>query len=569
MTQCKVTLLVVALLTHSFAYPNNSQSEDTRPNILWLVLEDMSPTLPAYGDHTIETPNISRLANEGVTYTNVYSTSGVCAPSRAALALGMYPSAIGANHMRTTSYTEVTGLPKYEAVPPPEARMLSHYLRNLGYYTSNNHKTDYQFRHPQDAWDESSVYAHWRNRPDNTPFFSVFNFTTTHESGLFEPYGIREIESRHYFSDNVGRIAKLPTSPNAKTDETNTPTHLSKNTKFDIPPYLPDTPAVQRDYWKMYNNLAESDRQIGAVLEQLEQDGLLDSTIIVFYSDHGGPLPRQKRLIYDSGLKVPLIVRYPDGRYSGTTDEQLVSFVDFAPTTIQMAGGEIPAHMHGQSFVDSSSQRRYIHAAADRFDAFTDSIRAVRDERFKYIRNYRPDQAYYLPVAYRERIPTMQELLRLKDAGKLTVEQALWFRESKPNEELFDTLADPHELKDLSQNPKYAEKLTELRSEMDRWLTEIGDDPELPESQLVSKLWQGKDSKPKTEAPTVSTTEGLLHASCQTEGATIGYKIIANGYEPKSWETYHKPLRLPESSSVIFFAHRIGYQPSGEVRYSQ
>jgi len=169
-----------------------------RPNILWLVTEDMGPYIAAFGDSTIQTPNLSRLASEGVIYPNLYSTSGVCAPSRAAIATGMYPSSIGANHMRTNSNMDKTGLPAYEAVPPDEVKMISELLRMNGYYCTNNYKQDYQFKRPATAWDESSPYAHWRNREENQPFFSIFNFTETHESGLFEPYGFRHIETRHY-----------------------------------------------------------------------------------------------------------------------------------------------------------------------------------------------------------------------------------------------------------------------------------------------------------------------------------------------------------------------------------
>ncbi len=536
-------------------------NQEQKPNILWIVLEDMSPILPDFGDTTIATPNISSLAKEGVKYTNVYSTSGVCAPSRAALALGMYPSAIGANHMRTTSNTDVTGLPKYAAVPPPEAKMLSQYMRQQGYYATNNLKTDYQFRAPKNAWDESGPYAHWRNRANGQPFYAVVNFTTTHESGLFEPYGVRHIESRHYFSDDAARIASLPQHHSQKTSEQQTPIHVDPNLDFPIPPYLPDTPTVRRDLWKMYNNLAEADRQVGAVLEQLKQDGLYDQTIIVFYSDHGGPLPRQKRLIYDSGLKVPMIIRFPNAEGAGKVDDQLISFIDFAPTTLDMVEADIPQHMHGESFVDEI-EREYIHAAGDRFDEYTDVIRAVKNSRFKYIRNYRPEQGYYLPLAYREKIPTMQELLKLRDAGQLTPHQAQWFRQSKPKEELFDTLSDPHELNNLATEPKYQQVLANLSAEMDRWLAEVGDQPELAEADLINTLWGGKDTKPVTAPIKLEVKNGFAHISSQTKGASISYKVISNNYEPMAWQIYDEPFAVSAGQSVKAIAHRIGFEES-------
>ncbi|MFD0796586.1 sulfatase [Maribacter chungangensis] len=537
-----------------------------RPNILWLVTEDMGAYLPSFGDSTIVTPNLSRLAAEGVVYPNLYSTSGVCAPSRAAIATGMYPSGIGANHMRTTSYTEVTGLPKYGAVPPPEVRMISELLRTDGYYCTNNYKTDYQFKAPMTAWDKSSPYAHWRNRGEGQPFFSVMNFTETHESGLFEPYGHRYIEQRHHQSGNrdfTWKEGRLP--------EEDTPTHLSKDSKFTIPPYLPDTEVVRRDMWKLYNNIAEMDAQIGAVLKQLEEDGLLENTIIFFYGDHGGPLPRQKRLIYDSGLNTPMIVRFPHKINAGTKDEKLLSFIDFAPTLLSLTGTNPPAHIQGQAFLGkykATDERKYIHAAADRFDGYTDAIRAVRDERFKYIRNYRPEQGYYLPIDYREKIPTMQELLRLRDAGELDSVQMQWFRKTKDPEELFDCLNDPHELHSLANDPQYATKLKELQNEMDRWITEIGDQPNLPEKELLSQLWKGAEKQPITATPNINKQGTSVSLACATVGASIGYKIIlADEKTPMAWSVYHEPFQLPEGAKVIAKAHRIGFVPSSLVEH--
>ncbi len=530
------------------------------PNILWLVTEDMGHYIPSFGDSTIVTPHLSKLASEGVIYPNLYSTSGVCAPSRAAIATGMYPSSIGANHMRTTSYTEITGLPKYGAVPPPEVKMISELLRKEGYYCSNNLKTDYQFKEPVTAWDESSPYAHWRNREKDQPFFAVFNFTNTHESGLFEPYGYRNIETRHYHSgDRNYKWGK------GKIKESEMQIHVSKDTKFKVPPYLPDNEVVQRDLWKLYNNIAEMDQQVGAVLKQLKDDGLLENTIIMFYGDHGGPLPREKRLIYDSGLKTPMIVRFPEKINAGSKFNNLVSFVDFAPTLLSLINQKPPSYMQGQAFLgtyQSKKPRKYIHAAADRFDGFTDAIRAVKDKQFKYIRNYRPEQGYYLPVTYRERISSMQELLRLKKEGKLNDAQKQWFREKKPKEELFDCINDPFELNNLANDSKYKEKLNELSTEMDRWLAEIGDDPNLPEKELVAKLWNGNDTKPETAKPVATVKNNKITITCKTEGASIGYKI-----NPKatSWEVYSEPFQIKPEDKLIVKAHRIGYVPSKSI----
>ncbi|WP_237340639.1 sulfatase [Wenyingzhuangia fucanilytica] len=542
-----------------------------KPNILWLVTEDMGAYIPPFGDTTVETPNLSRLAKEGVIYPNLYSTSGVCAPSRAAIATGMYPSSIGANHMRVNSNMKQTGLKAYESVPPSEVKMISELLRMNGYYCSNNYKEDYQFRAPVTAWDESSPYAHWRNRKKDQPFYAVFNFTETHESGLFEPYGFRNIETRHYYEGDTTYVWKQNGLPDAKNrfSEEDTPKHLPKNTKFNIPPYLPDTKEVRNDMWKLYNNIAEMDKQVGAVLKQLEEDGLLENTIIFFYGDHGGPLPREKRLIYDSGLNTPMIIRFPYQKNAGTKDNQLISFVDFAPTLLSLIGVEPPKYMQGKAFLGkykSEKERKYIHAAADRFDEVTDVIRAVRDSQFKYIRNYRPEQGYYLPLAYREKIPSMQELLRLRDEGKLNDVQMQWFRDHKPKEELFDCKEDPFELVNLADKPEYNQKLQELSKEMDRWLTTIHDDPNLPEEKLIEKLWNGKENQPVTATPKITTLNNKVILNCKTKGASIGYKIKeANGIYPKSWTVYQEAFTLPKNSTLLVKAHRIGFKASKTV----
>ncbi|MGQ1783657.1 sulfatase family protein [Saccharicrinis sp. GN24d3] len=536
-----------------------------RPNILWLVTEDMGPWLPAFGDSTVLTPNLSRLAEEGIIYPNLYSVSGVCAPSRSAIATGMYPTGMGTNNMRTGSNTEQTGLKKYEGVPSSDVRMVSELLRVNGYYCTNNYKEDYQFRAPCTAWDESSPYAHWRNRKKGQPFYAIFNFTETHESGLFEPYGYRYIETRHY---QAGDTSYKWASGRMTEEETSV--HLSKNTEFKIPPYLPQNEVTHRDMYKMYNNIVEMDRQVGAVLKQLEDDGLLENTIIFFYGDHGGPLPRQKRLIYDSGLNTPMIIRFPNKQLAASKDNQLISFVDFAPTLLSLAGITPPDYMQGQAFLGDDREievRKYIHAAADRFDEVTDCLRAVRDKQFKYIRNYRPEQGYYLPLAYREQIPAMQELLRLRDAGKLDSIQMQWFRKTKPKEELFDCENDPYELNNLADNPDYKEKLMELRTEMDRWIKEIGDQPNLPEAELIEQLWKGSKEQPQTAKPLIEFKDGKITITCATEGASIGYKVIDQGGNvPQSWTVYQKPFGVAKGASLMVKAHRIGYKASQVVK---
>lgn len=521
-----------------------------KPNILWLVAEDLSPVIPAFGDSTIATANLSRLAAEGVRYTHVFSPSGVCAPSRAALATGMYPTAIGAQHMRTGPWwlgrptPEVLeavskympeGVEPYEAMPPPEVTMLSEYLRKLGYYTTNNQKEDYQFVKPATAWDDSSPQAHWRNREPGQPFFSVFNFEVTHESRIW-----------------------------AKAED---PLLVPDTLDVPVPPYLPDTEVVRNDLRRMYSNIREMDAQVGQLLDELEADGLLEDTIIFWYTDHGGPMPRQKRAVYDSGLQVPMIIRFPDRWRAGQADDRLISFIDFLPTLLSIAGQQPPDYLHGRAFLGdyAAEEREYIHAAADRFDEFYDTIRAVRDRRYKYIRNFRPDKGYYLPLSYREQMPAMQEMLRLRDAGRLDSAETLWFRQQKPKEELFDTQSDPYELNNLAEDPAHADKLNELREEYERWAEEVPDFGLMPEQAYLDLIWPDRE-QPVTMPPKSSWEDGKLRLESATNGASIGYQVLEKDERPgHTWEVYEEPFTAVPDRHIVAVAHRIGYQPSDTV----
>lgn len=522
-----------------------------KPNILWIVAEDLSPVLPSFGDSTIATPNLSRLAAEGVRYTNFYSPSGVCAPSRAAIALGMYPTRTGANHMRTGPWFTFNvpqatlermarywppGIPLYEAMPPAGVHMHSHYLRQAGYYCTNNAKEDYQFRREMTAWDESNKKAHWRNRKPGQPFFSIFNINVTHESQIW-----------------------------ARAEDS---LWVSEDLDVPVPPYLPDNEIGKRDVRRMYSNIKMMDYRVGEILAELEADGLLDSTIIFWYTDHGGPLPRQKRLLYDSGLRVPMIVRFPNKQWANTVDSQMLSFIDLKPTMLSLTGQEPPGYLDGQAWLGafaSAQPRTFIHGAADRFDEVYDQVRAVRNNRFKYIRYYNLDQPYYLPVSYREQMPIMQELLRMHQAGKLNEIQAQWFRPTKVPEELFDTQSDPHELNNLANNPEYQSQLLTLRTEMDRWLSAFEDRGAIPEPEYIEQIWPG-GKQPASQTPEFKLIDNHLVLNTSTEGAAIGYQWLNPGEEPsETWTIFQDPIKAKPGKVLIARAHRIGYLPSGAL----
>ncbi len=515
-----------------------------RPNILWIVVEDQSPNIPAFGDSTVVTPTLNRLAAEGVCYDYFYSAHPVCAPARASIITGRYANSIGASHMRTGPWfaANITqeiiqnykALPEgnipYEAVPPKEVKMFTEYLRAAGYYCSNNAKEDYQFRKTMTAWDESSNMAHWRNRPKGKPFFSVFNIGVTHESRIW-----------------------------AKAKDS---LWVPKNLEVPVPPYLPNTETGRKDVRRMYSNILEMDAQTAKILQELKADGLLDSTIVVWYTDHGGPLPRQKRLLYDSGTKVPMIIRFPNGEFAGMRDDRMVSFIDLAPTMLSLVGIKPPDYMQGTAFLGEylrTEEPEFIFGAADRFDEFTDNIRSVRDKQFRYIKNYNPEKPLYADVAYRKNMPIMRELLRLKEENQLTVAQALWFERPRPEEELYDVINDSYEVHNLAQLPEYREKLLSLRKACSNWVGRINDTGLRPEQELIDMFWPNGE-QPNTSNPELEHSNGTITISCATEGASIGYQIV--GADQEGWTVYIKPFSVKGGTTIKAVAHRLGYKRS-------
>ena len=507
-----------------------------KPNILWITCEDQMPSLGSFGDPVSKTPNLDKLASEGVRFTNTFSTAGVCAPSRATLITGMYQNSIGTLHMRTLGASEFRPVPSYSAVIPEYVKCYSEYLRESGYYCTNNSKQDYQFIPPVTAWDESSNKAHWKNRNKDQPFFSIFNITICHESGMWRN------------KDHPLRVAPADVV---------------------VPPYYPDNEVVRKELARNYSNLYEMDSIAGAFINELEAEGLLENTIIFFYSDHGGPLPRQKREIYDTGLKVPMIIRFPNKQMAGEVVDELISFVDFAPTLLSLTNIKIPDHLQGQAFLgkEQAPPRKYIYAARDRLDDEYDMVRGIRDKRFKFFRNYQPEKPYIMDIEYRLQMDLMNELIRAHEAGELNEAQELWFAQSKPEEELYDLEVDPHELNNLIDNPQYKEKADELRTELKKWMDDIEDVGFTPEIEMISEMWDGKETPPLTESPILTISETKVSIDCATPGASIGYKVIREGQEPDSWQVYTGPFELKMDDILKFQAHRIGYEPSQIQEY--
>jgi len=516
------------------------------PNILWISCEDISPRLGCYGDPVARTPNLDRLAEQGMRFTKVFTSAPVCAPCRSGIITGMYQTSIGTQHMRTTHKGE--GLPTpYSAVPPPYVKTFTEYLRAEGYYCTNNSKTDYQFTPPITAWDESSNQAHYRNRPDKEqPFFAVFNLTMTHES-------------RNWLAPEV-------TDP----------------TTVEVPPYCPDTMVVRKDIARLYDNIADMDKRAGEILQELEDEGLADDTIVFFWSDHGDGLPRAKRWVYDSGTHIPMIVRWPGHIEPGSVNDDLISSIDFGPTVLSLGGAIIPMHMQGQAFLGLQAKppREYVFSARDRFDESYDMVRSVRDEKYRYIRNFYPEKPYIIWVPYRNRGPAMQEMLRLHAEGKLEGPQKLWFSNKRPPEELYDCEADPHQINNLADEPDYHEILERMRKVLDDWRRDTKDMGDISEEAMVHQMWPGgvqpKTAQPKfipnapsnrgTSPQNGGTFTGPITVSiyCATQGASIAYttETDANPH----WLLYTGPIRLTEGATLLRAkAIRYGYEESEEA----
>ena len=530
-----------------------------RPNIMLMVVEDLGPRIGTYGDPLARTPNIDRLAEDGVRFSRVFTTSGVCAPSRAALITGMHQQAIGAQHMRTSSFgrtregalgTFSTPGPAYEAVPPPFVKAFPERLRAAGYFTMNNAKTDYQFGEPFTVWDRNGDAVSLADRDPEKPFFFMLSHFGTHESGMFRRGFADRFEwSEQVFAQNDARLARL----RERTDPA----------QVEVPAYLPDTAQVRRDIAQHYDNIALMDRWVGERLEELRAQDLLDNTVVIWTTDHGDGLPRAKRSIYDSGLRVPFIVRLPNRDRAGTVDTRLVSFVDIAPTLLALAGAPIPTHLHGQDFLEKAApRRRYVHAARDRLDELPDRSRAVRDSRFKYIRNYLPDRPLLGPLHFRENLAAMAELRRLHRERALAPALARYLEPSRPPEELYDLAEDPDEMRNRVDDPAYRDDLRRLRGELDRWLNEVGDLSVQPELDMVTRLmWPGGE-QPVTQAPVFAVDCGgstpNVELRAATPGSSLGWRYAGAPF----WSLYEGPRQATPGARLEAKAVRYGYRES-------
>jgi arylsulfatase A-like enzyme len=442
-----LTLVVAGILVGACG----ERAPGDRPNILWITSEDNGQHLGAYGDAFAGTPNLDRLASHGMIYSYAWSNAPVCAPARTAIISGMYPTGTGSEHMRSLVRL------------PGEMKFYPGYLREAGYYCTNNVKEDFNLEKPDGTWDESSDRAHWRNRRRDQPFFSIFNFTTTHE----------------------GQIRSRPHTP------------VSDPARVPIPAYHPDTPEVRADWAQYYDMMTAMDARAGEVLDELAADGLAEDTIVFYYGDHGPGMPRSKRWPYDSGLRVPLIVHIPEKFLhlappewrAGSVSDRMVAFVDLGPTVLSLAGLEPPGHMQGRPFLGEyrTPDPEYLHGFRGRMDERYDLVRSVRDTRYVYIRNYMPHRIYGQFIHYMFETPTTQAWKRLFDEGKLEPPQT-YFWEPKAPEELYDLETDPDEVNNLAGSPEHRAILERLRGVQREHALRIRDLGFLPEAEMHARL---------------------------------------------------------------------------------
>ena len=541
---------LLAILLVGFTLPTGAATQK-QPNILLLMAEDMSSRVGAFGDPVAVTPNIDTLAQQGVRYTNTFTTAGVCAPSRAAHILGMHQISTGTQHMRTSRLG-------YLSVPAPAVKAYPELLRAAGYYTFTDEKLDYQFSGaragtgPFTIWDTENT-RDWSGRSQQQPFFGLINFQVTHETGVFTPLGNMP-HSRTHFIVQLMRWWMLDSVE----------TGIVKPESLVLEPYYPDTPVVREDIARHYGNIAHMDGEVGRILQRLEDEGLADSTIVIWTTDHGDGLPRAKRELHDSGIKVPMVIRWPEayrpeGVESGQIDSRLISFVDLAPTVLKLAGVTLPRYLHGRDFTNPETpERQYIYASRDRIDEVPDRQRAVRDARFKYIRSWHPKLPEGHPLAFRDNINMVREMRALYSEGGLNQDQRLWF-EPSGTERLYDLQSDPFEIVDVSGDPDYAAELKRMRAALDERLAQVGDWSDTDESAMVEGF-APQGERQVTDAPTIEVANGVLIARQTSKGSSIGYRLD-NG----SWQLYTGQVDVSGALQIEVKAVRYGWNESEVV----
>lgn len=427
----RLTCLGAAMVTCAGVAPGLSQPVERRPNILWITIEDWCPDLSCYGTKGIHTPHVDELAAEGIRFTRAFTTAPVCSASRSAMMTGFHQ-----NYIRANQHREHSKQPLPHGIKP-----IPHLFREAGYFTAlMSWKTDCNFEPNKRL--ELFMGDDWSERKPGQPFFARVTFGGTHRAWARDPV--------------------RPVDPAA----------------VEIPPYYPDTPLVRRDWANGYEAMQLVDRQIGELLQRLADEGLAENTIVFFIGDHGRCHIRGKQFLYDGGIRIPMIMRWPGKVAPGTVSRDLVMSIDICATILDAAGITPPVPLHGKNLLGADVRRRkYIFAARDKMDETHDAMRAIRSKDFKLILNLMPERPYCQYNRYKEgAYPVLAEMSVMNLRGELTPEQAAFFAPTKPEVELFDLRSDPHEIHNVADAPAYADVKAELLAELDDWRRNVIDD---------------------------------------------------------------------------------------------
>jgi arylsulfatase A-like enzyme len=440
-------LLLAGPALHAAAAPKAA----VKPNILWINMDDAGVELPCYGERAIQTPHMDRLVREGTLFANAFLTSSVCSPSRSAMITGMYQTSIGSHHHRSGRGVEKIRLPSgIEPVPA--------LFQRAGYYTCNANypirgkglgKADYNFEWNPKIYDGND----WSGRKPGQPFFAQIQ--------------LRGGKNRN----DSGRWHREVAAPVLGA--------LTPTESVTLPPYYPRDPVLLEDWAQYLDCIRYADWELGQILQRLEDEGVLEQTIIIFMGDNGISHARGKQFLYDEGIRTPFIVRGP-GIQRGAVRRDLIEHIDMAPTSLAWAGLPVPSWMQGRDVLAKNYRKRdAVFAARDRCDETVDRIRSVRTERFKYIRNFHPERPLLQPNAYKDGKAILRRLRELHAGDRLSpLQEQLLFSPTRPAEELYDVRADPFETKNLAGNPAHRKTLELLRARLDRWMKETGDQGE-------------------------------------------------------------------------------------------
>ena len=425
--------LLVAVVSVT-AFAERAPGEDKRPNIVWIMAEDISTELACYGHPAVKTPNLDGLALQGSRYTQAFCTAPSCTPSRNAMMTGVYQTRTDTQDQRRRG-----------VILPKGIKPITHLLREAGYYTAlgcgYSAKTDLNFK-AEPLFDGKD----WRSRQQGQPFFAQITLSITHRQK--NGWGPVREQSQH------------PVDPQ----------------DVELPPYFPDH-SVCREDWAMYlDSIEKMDAQVGWILQRLEREGIADNTVVIFIGDNGRCHLRGKCWLYDPGLHVPLTIRWPNHIEPKTVNQDMVSMIDVSATILDIAGAKLPSYLDGHPILGPRAKSRdHIFAARDLIDEVMDHIRCVRTGRFKYIRNYNPDDGYHECEYVQNNRPMLAAIRELDTQGKLTDTQQLILAKRKPREELYDLQSDPHEVNNLAQSPQYRNTLKELRTLLDEWIADTDD----------------------------------------------------------------------------------------------